>query len=131
MEGDQEISILYVDDEKVNLFIFEANFRSKFNIITALSGEEALNKLAQNNSGISIVISDMMMPIMNGLNLIERAKSQFQNIHYYILTGLEHSEELDQAVEQQIVRKVFHKPLDKEAILLEIKQVLAGDQGSN
>ena len=36
------IKVLYVDDEQINLMLFKANFKKKFDIITAESGKEGL-----------------------------------------------------------------------------------------
>jgi response regulator RpfG family c-di-GMP phosphodiesterase len=40
-----KICILYVDDELNNLVSFKAVFRIKYNVLTAISGEEAINVL--------------------------------------------------------------------------------------
>ena len=59
-------TILYVDDEDVNLMLFELNFKKKFNVLTALNGEKGLEILKDNNN-VEVVISDMKMPGMNGI----------------------------------------------------------------
>jgi response regulator RpfG family c-di-GMP phosphodiesterase len=112
---DQRISILYVDDEPINLMLFSLNFKSKYNIITALSGMEGLTKLKE-NSAVSIVISDMRMPGMNGIEFIRRAKKEFPSIKYYILTGFDITEEIAEALSQKLICKYFNKPFNIEEI---------------
>ena len=81
-----EITVLYVDDEKDNLFVFKANFNRKFEVITTLSPEEALNELDLHHDEIIVVISDMRMPDMNGVEFIKKAKAKYKNIFYYIIS---------------------------------------------
>ena len=70
------MKILYVDDEFINLEIFEINFSEKYEVFTALDAKSGLEVLAK-ESGIVVVISDMRMPEMNGIDFIKIAKSQF------------------------------------------------------
>jgi len=52
------IKVLYVDDEPINLMLFKANFKKKFDIITAESGNEGL-QLLKSNPDTKVVISDI------------------------------------------------------------------------
>ncbi len=108
---DEKKTVLYVDDEPINLKIFEINFREKYNIITAGSGFEGLSVL---NSApcTDVVISDMKMPGMNGIEFIRRAKKKFPNMHFFILTGFDISEEISIALKENIIRKYFRKPFN-------------------
>ena len=58
----EKISILYVDDEENNLFSFKATFRIKYQVTTALSGDEALKILE--TKPVHIIITDQRMPEM-------------------------------------------------------------------
>lgn len=107
-----DITILYVDDEKDNLFVFKANFNRKFEVITTLSPIDALNELDLHHDDIIVVISDMRMPVMNGVEFIKKAKEKYQNIFYYILTGYGHNNEIEAAIEDQIIEDYFTKPFD-------------------
>ena len=51
--------ILYVDDEEINLLLFEANLEKKYTVLTAEDGISALEILSENKD-IEIVISDML-----------------------------------------------------------------------
>jgi len=62
-------TILYVDDEPINLELFEMNFQKRFNVLKALSGAEGL-KILESKADISFVVSDMKMPGMSGLEFI-------------------------------------------------------------
>lgn len=117
------ISLLYVDDEPINLKLFELNVQCTFNVITALSGFEGL-EILKNNPDIPIVISDMRMPRMDGLEFIAKAKEQFPNIIFYILTGYEINEEISEALNDKLINKYFRKPLDYKEIEKSITDVL-------
>jgi response regulator RpfG family c-di-GMP phosphodiesterase len=111
----KKINILYVDDELMNLELFTIVFNEKFNIIIAKSGQEGLEKIEQNKD-ISVVISDMHMPEMNGIEFINKVKSRFDNIICYILTGFEITEEIADALNQNIIQKYFKKPFNAKEI---------------
>lgn len=107
-----DITVLYVDDEKDNLFVFKANFNRKFEVITTLSPLDALEQLELHHEDIIVVISDMRMPVMNGVEFIKKAKAKYNNICYYILTGYGHNEEIEAALESRIIEDYFTKPFD-------------------
>ena len=114
--------ILYVDDEPVNLKLFKINFRKKYEILTAQDGFSGLTEL-ENNSDTFVVISDMKMPNMNGLEFIKRAKEKFPEKKFYILTGFDISEEIKLALKTGLILKYFSKPFnikDIEKTLVEV-----------
>jgi len=108
-------TILYVDDEEINLVVFEANFTEKFNVITADSGFEGL-KILENKPDIPIVISDMKMPGMNGIEFIKTAKKQFPDIVYFILTGFDITDEISTALDEKLINAYFKKPFNGREI---------------
>jgi len=119
----KEVNILYVDDELLNLELFALVFKKKFNVITADSGLEGLKKLEENNE-ISVVISDMRMPGMNGVEFISSAKKKFNNIVYFILTGYEITEEIAGALNKRLINKYFKKPFNSKEIENSINEFL-------
>jgi two-component system, response regulator, stage 0 sporulation protein F len=111
MMNDEKITVLYVDDEPINLKLFELNFKNRFNIITAQSGFDGLELLKDNNM-ISVVVSDMRMPKMNGLEFINLAKKEFPYIVFFILTGFEITDEISEALSSKLINKYFRKPFN-------------------
>jgi response regulator RpfG family c-di-GMP phosphodiesterase len=88
-------SILYVDDEFLNLELFKINFRDRFNVFTATSGTKGLEVLDKENIGV--VISDLKMPGMSGLEFIEIVKSKAPQkvcilLSAYLETDIKHSD---------------------------------------
>ncbi len=125
MENTSDITILYVDDESMNLFLFEKSFESYYTIITAISGEEGLKKLQDRADEIIVVISDMRMPGMSGIEFIQKAREQHSNIAYFILTGFEFNEEINQALEAKMIHKFFTKPFNIDEIKAEVNRAVA------
>ena len=115
--------ILYVDDEKINLDLFKLSFLGKYEIITALSGNEGL-KILENINDVSLVISDMRMPGMNGLEFIETASQKFNGIVYFMLSGYDKKPKISQAIENQLIKKYFTKPFNKKLLEEEIEKCL-------
>lgn len=120
---EKKINILYVDDEQINLQLFLMLFEQKYNIITASSANEAL-KILETNNDFSIVISDMKMPIMNGIEFIKKAREKYKSIRYFILTGFEITKEISEALKQNIICSYFKKPFIPTEIENKIKEVL-------
>jgi response regulator RpfG family c-di-GMP phosphodiesterase len=106
-----KIAVLYVDDEPINLKLFELNFKNTFSVTTALSGFEGL-EILKSNPDISVVVSDMRMPKMDGLEFISKAKVDFPHIVFFILTGFEITDEISQALNSNLINKYFRKPFN-------------------
>ena len=106
--------ILYVDDEPINLMLFESMFDKTYTVFTAESAVEGLNMLTDNN--FQVVISDMKMPVMNGIEFIEEAKQNYPGIVYYILTGYHITQDIKSAIDKKLIKKYFQKPFNKEEI---------------
>lgn len=121
------ITLLYVDDEPLNLTLFSINFGKKFHIITALSGYEGLDTL-KTNPETSVVISDMKMPGMNGIEFIHLAKKEFPNVIFFILTGFDITPEIAEALQTNLIHKYFSKPLNLKEIEMSINEALSAQR---
>lgn len=108
-------SLLYVDDETINLRLFEINFRRSFNVISALSGYAGLEILKEKHD-VSVVISDMKMPGMNGIEFIRKAREICPDAIFFILTGYDINEEIEAALNEKLINSYFRKPYDVEDI---------------
>ena len=123
----KRITLLYVDDEEINLTLFEMQFQIIYSIITATSGKEGLQKLNKYKDDIIVVISDMRMPNMDGIDFITEARKEFDNIAYFILTGFDYNEKIDTALKNNVIQKFFTKPFNmteiQEAVELAIEDL--------
>lgn len=119
-----KITILYVDDEESNLFVFEKMFETKYKVLTAHSGKEGLEQLEGHSTDIIVVISDMRMPLMNGVEFIRKAKDTYTNIAYFILTGFDFNDEIEEALKSHLIHKFFTKPFEMKEIELAISEAI-------
>jgi CheY-like chemotaxis protein len=76
------MKILVVDDEKDVQVLFEQRFRKeirekRFEFVFAFSGEEALNYLNMNQQEAVLILSDINMPGMSGLELLGKIKQKY------------------------------------------------------
>ncbi|MBW2412676.1 MAG: response regulator, partial [Deltaproteobacteria bacterium] len=65
--------VLLVDDDAMVLAGLKRQLRNQFRIDTALSGEEAL-KQVQENGPYAVIVSDFLMPGMNGIDFLSQVK---------------------------------------------------------
>ncbi len=125
MNSLENVTVLYVDDEPNNLFLFEASFRRAFKVITSSSPLEGLKKLDENPNEIIAIVSDMRMPEMTGIEFIKEARKKYASKFYFILTGFDYDQEINEAMNQKIIHSYFKKPFDADQIEETIKEVLA------
>lgn len=112
--------ILYVDDEKGNRVVLEHNFRNQFSLITAESGEKALDILQHQH--IAVLLTDQRMPRMTGVDLAERVEQINPDIVRIILTAYGDINEAIDAINRGKVHRFLQKPWSPEwlrAVLLE------------
>lgn len=110
---DSKPKVLYVDDEPINLMLFEVNFKDKYDVITAIDGYKGLEVLAENTDAL-VIISDMKMPGMNGIEFITKAKAKYPDKKFYILTGFEITKEIKDALDSGLIIEYFSKPFQVE-----------------
>ena len=112
-----DLTILYVDDEIPNLQLFELMFNDDYRVVTAISGEEGLEKLQDEHSSIIVVVSDMRMPGMNGVEFVKKAKEKYNGkIAYFILTGFGRNPEIETALKEHVIQRFFTKPFDRDEV---------------
>lgn len=110
-------AVLYVDDEPVNLRVFDANFRHHFRVLTAASGREALEKLEANPQQVAVVISDQRMPEMTGVELLERVRELAPDAARMLITAYSDMQAVVDAVNRGQVSRYFVKPWAKDELL--------------
>jgi DNA-binding response OmpR family regulator len=76
-------AILLVDDDEEILEFLERILKIKYTVFKAENGQEALKILA--DEAIQLVVSDVMMPIMNGFELCKTIKSSFEHSHIPVI----------------------------------------------
>jgi len=107
--------ILFVDDDLKLLAAVERNLRLKFRLVTAAGGEAALEKLAAEGP-FAVIVADMQMPGMNGVELLARVQKQYPNIVRFMLTGNADQQTAAEAVNKGHVFQFLTKPCPTEIL---------------
>lgn len=106
--GKNRNTILYIDDEYINLELFRANFKDEYKVFTAESAKEGLEILEKKD--IDVIISDLRMPEMNGIELIEIIKKNNPEKVCILLTAYIESEVMLRAINKELVFRYVLKP---------------------
>ena len=116
-------TILVVDDEDAVIrTITKILMLDGHKVLSSLSGEEGLSLLAQNN--IDLVISDLKMPGMNGLEFLQKVRIDYPHILTILLTGHGNLETALQAINEAGVYKFILKPWDINDLRITVKRAL-------
>ena len=107
--------ILYVDDEPMNLELFEANFSSLYEVIISTNGYEAF-EILQENGDLKAVISDLKMPEINGFDFVAKVKESFPEMKCFLMSGYDFDEQIANAINTGLILSYFMKPFDLNKI---------------
>lgn len=112
--------LLYIDDETINLELFEINYRRTYEVLTCQNPLNAMDIITENN--ISVVVSDYKMPEMNGLQLIEHIKENKPDTICIMLSGYL---EREISKESSSVFRHIMKPYKKEELRIVIEEAFS------
>ncbi len=114
-------NVLYVDDEENNLNSFRAALRRSYNVFTAISGEDGMEVLKEND--IHVIITDQRMPQMTGVQFLQHIPGDQDNIRI-ILTGFSDMESIIDAINTGQVYRYITKPWDKDELKITIDNAI-------
>jgi YesN/AraC family two-component response regulator len=115
------MKVMVVDDEKDIERLFRMVFREemrtgKVDFYFAFSGESALSQLEDNKlTDIVLILSDINMPGMNGLELLKIIKTKFPEIKVFMVTAYDDSKNYRTAMEYG-ADDYFTKPIDFDTL---------------
>jgi response regulator RpfG family c-di-GMP phosphodiesterase len=107
--------ILFVDDEQNVLDAYQRTLRKDFHIETALSGAEGLEALASRGP-YAVIVSDMRMPVMDGVEFLARARQQASESVRIMLTGNADQQTAIDAVNEGSIFRFLTKPCAPETL---------------
>ncbi len=117
------LKILFVDDELVILRALELVFGDTHDILTAKGASEAMDLLDQHND-IMVMVSDLRMPDMDGLQLVRKVKTQWPGIKCYLLSGFELTPAISKLVDDGLIVRLIQKPVELNVLLETIQKDL-------
>jgi len=115
--------ILVVDDEaSLGAMSEEILMAYGYRVLLAESGEQALYLLSE-NSDIQLMLSDIIMPNMNGFQLANQVKQRFPNVVIQLVSGFSGAIPKDQDHED-LANAMLRKPYRKDDLLKRIRELL-------
>ena len=115
--------ILVVEDNADMRGYIRSILRDKYNVLEAAHGEEALTIL--NSHAVDFIISDLMMPVMDGIELSRRVKENFTISHIpFLMLTAKTSQESRLESYRTGVDEYLLKPFDETLLLTRIENIL-------
>jgi CheY-like chemotaxis protein len=119
--------ILIVEDDPLMLRMYQKIFTfEKHEVEVAVDGEECLTKVPVFNP--TIILLDVMMPKMNGLQVLERLKSDpaTKAIPVVILTNLAGEQDAETALSKGAVKYIIKSEHEPKEVADMVEQIIAG-----
>ncbi len=113
--------VVVVDDEKIVTSAFKALFKVEgySDVHLFNSPKDALEFLKENVP--DLIISDFMMPDMNGLEFLTEAKKLYPEVSMIMLTGYADKENAIKAINETGLYKYIEKPWDNDDLMMNIR----------
>jgi two-component system response regulator YesN len=119
-------TLLIADDEKTERdlvrFLLTQKYDGIFSLVEAENGKQALDII--NSKHIDILISDIQMPIMSGIDLAKAVRSSYPDIEILFFSGYDDFEFVQDALILHAVNYIL-KPIDPDKFAASIKDILS------
>lgn len=119
----QNRTVLFVDDDRITLKALERAmqsepYRSRF----ALSGSLALDIMDQET--VDVVVTDLMMPEMDGMMLLDWVQAEYPHVIRVVLSALSDTDTILEAINAGSVYRYIVKPWNREELKITVRQAL-------
>lgn len=123
----EKLTVLYIDDEEINLRVFKSTFRRDFFVLIACSAKEGLSILEK--EPVDILITDQRMPEMTGVGLLKEVAVKFPAVRpvRMIISGYTADQDIEDAYKHYNLYSFVSKPWDEtylKGIILEASTLL-------
>lgn len=121
----KEGKILIVDDEELNRAILRDMFIDRYDILEASNGEKALKLIEEHGDSITIILLDIVMPVMDGFGLLDilSERDMLFHIPVILITG-DNSKAAEKRGYDYGVADFIVKPFDKYIVRSRVKNVV-------
>ena len=107
--------LLTEDDDSVRAFVSRALQLDGHDVETACDGVEALERLTEKDGGYDLLVSDVKMPLMDGITLAHKASGKWPGLPILLMTGFADQRERADDL-SQVIRDVLTKPFTLQQI---------------
>jgi response regulator RpfG family c-di-GMP phosphodiesterase len=119
--------ILFVDDEPNVLAAFQRQLHRQFNVATALGPLAGLT-LLKNAGDFSVVVADMRMPEMNGVEFLAKVRTLAPDVVRLMLTGNADQTTAIEAINEGHIFRFLNKPCPSEKLVESLEAALRQHQ---
>lgn len=126
------MKFLVVDDERDVEMLFRQKFRKEIRsglieLEFAFSGQDAIDRLQNTQPpDVLYIFSDINMPGMSGLELLDKVKAQFPQIQVSMISAYGDTDNYEKAINSG-AKEFFTKPIDFDSLKRELHQVIDSD----
>jgi two-component system cell cycle response regulator CpdR len=115
--------LIVEDDESVRSFTARAIQASGHEVETAGDGDEGLETIRRADGGYDLILSDIRMPAMDGIEMARRAAGEFPGLRILLMTG--YAEQRERAADlASIIIDVVPKPFSLAEIRTRVEKAL-------
>lgn len=110
----KKIKLLFIDDEQHNLDALRASYRREWEIYTATNGVDADRILSEFD--ISVILSDHMMPVKTGVELLEEYAIKYPHVSRILITAHAETPLIAKAINKGKINYFLEKPWNNETL---------------
>jgi two-component system, cell cycle response regulator CpdR len=121
--------LLTEDDDSVRAFVSRALELDGHRVETACDGLEAMERLEASDGGFDLLVSDVKMPLMDGIALAHKAAGQWPGLPILLMTGYADQRERAEDL-SKVIRDVLTKPFTLQEIRAAVSDAAAEDNAA-
>lgn len=119
----QPTTVLLVEDQdQLRALARRILERHGFHVLPAAGGEDALTTLEQHDKEVNILLSDVVMPGVDGIQLAQKVRSRFPNVKIILMSGYG-PEGLTSAGADRVMDELLLKPFTSETLIAAVRHV--------
>lgn len=118
--------VMVVDDEEANVQVLSTLLEDHFEVISALNGKEALDKVMAMGLPLRLraVLADQRMPIMTGTEFLEKMHSYAPNVVRILITGYADLDSIMDSINKAHIYRYVTKPFERQDLLLTVERAV-------
>ena len=127
LDGRGELLLIVEDDDSLKEALWNLFEDHEFQVLQAANGEQGFDIVKQIGERISLVISDVVMPKMGGVELYQKIRKNYPEKKFIFITG--HPSKInDGAIDQDPNTRLLQKPFSMTDILILVQEIRDADE---
>jgi len=127
LDGRGELLLIVEDDDSLKEALWNLFEDHEFQVLQAANGEQGFEIVKQIGERISLVISDVVMPKMGGVELYNKIRKNYPEKKFIFITG-HPSKIMDGAIDQDPNTRLLQKPFSMTDILILVQEIRDADE---